>query len=99
MNRQIVILNTFRRAPTTALPKSQLSSQIETYRMAQLSPPLTSLNAGSFHHHHISLGLTVKSEVGEVRELLDLKLQDLTQDQYTIFPVVYPLSPFHLVNL
>ena len=67
--------------------------------MAKLSLLLTSLNAGSFYHHHTSLGLTIKSEVGEVRELLDLKLQDLTQDQYTIYPVVYPLSPFHLVNL
>lgn len=67
--------------------------------MAKLSLLLTSLNAGIFYHHHTSLGLTIKSEVGEVRELLDLKLQDLTQDQYTIFPVVYPLSPFHLVNL
>ena len=76
MNRQIVLLNTFRRAPTTAHLKSQLSSQMETYSMAKLPPPLTSLSAGSFHHRHISLGLTVKSEVGEVKELL----QDLTQD-------------------
>lgn len=67
--------------------------------MTKLSPPLTSLNACSSHHHHISLGLTIKSEVGEVREILGLKLQDLIQGLHTIFLAVGPLGPFPLVSL